>query len=153
MVCGSSHHDGVRGRTAYHRSLKLRIDQYGLTIARIEVLACLLVAACYAFGYAWARCGDISCLILHARTFFSKHSLLTPRERRMLRKCWIAPTRYDNGRSIVNIPGYLRAAPKQATFHRHYCGNDICCLSGTHAISYCKCMRKSPLNTSQRAER
>jgi hypothetical protein len=35
-------------------ALKLRVDQYGLTISRILVLACLLVAACYAIGYAWA---------------------------------------------------------------------------------------------------
>jgi hypothetical protein len=34
--------------------LGLRIGQYGLTPQRINMAACLLVAACYAAGYAWA---------------------------------------------------------------------------------------------------
>lgn len=34
--------------------LAVRIGQYGLSPQRIRVAACLLVAACYAVGYAWA---------------------------------------------------------------------------------------------------
>jgi hypothetical protein len=34
--------------------LSLRIEQYGLTPARIAVIACIFVAACYAAGYALA---------------------------------------------------------------------------------------------------
>jgi hypothetical protein len=34
--------------------LAVRIGQYGLSPQRIRVGACLLVAACYAMGYAWA---------------------------------------------------------------------------------------------------
>lgn len=34
--------------------LALRIGQHGLTPQRINVAACLLIAACYAGGYAWA---------------------------------------------------------------------------------------------------
>jgi len=42
----------LTGVAAY--GLALRIGQYGLTPERISVGACMLVAACYASGYAWA---------------------------------------------------------------------------------------------------
>jgi hypothetical protein len=35
-------------------ALSLRVAQYGLTVDRIFAIACLLVAAFYAIGYAWA---------------------------------------------------------------------------------------------------
>jgi len=35
-------------------ALKLRVDQYGLTVSRVSAAACALVALCYALGYAWA---------------------------------------------------------------------------------------------------
>lgn len=37
-------------------SLGLRVNEYGWTSDRIIAAACLLVAACYAIGYAWAAC-------------------------------------------------------------------------------------------------
>lgn len=37
-------------------SLGLRVNDYGWTTDRIIVAACLLVASCYALGYAWAAC-------------------------------------------------------------------------------------------------
>jgi hypothetical protein len=37
-------------------ALSLRIDQYGLTTGRAIAAACLVLAICYAFGYAWASC-------------------------------------------------------------------------------------------------
>jgi hypothetical protein len=37
-------------------SLGLRVAEYGWTTDRIIAACCLLVAACYALGYAWAAC-------------------------------------------------------------------------------------------------
>jgi hypothetical protein len=34
--------------------LALRIGQYGLSVERIQAMACLVVGTCYAAGYAWA---------------------------------------------------------------------------------------------------
>lgn len=35
-------------------ALKIRVQQYGWTVNRIEAAACMLILACYAFGYAMA---------------------------------------------------------------------------------------------------
>lgn len=35
-------------------ALKIRVQQYGWTVSRIEAVACMLILACYAFGYAIA---------------------------------------------------------------------------------------------------
>lgn len=37
-------------------ALGLRVGDYGWTTDRISAAACLLVASCYALGYAWAAC-------------------------------------------------------------------------------------------------
>ncbi len=37
-------------------SLGLRVSEYGWTTDRVIAAACLLVASCYATGYAWAAC-------------------------------------------------------------------------------------------------
>lgn len=37
-------------------SLNLRVNEYGWTTDRIIAAACLVVATCYALGYAWAAC-------------------------------------------------------------------------------------------------
>ena len=43
-------------------SLSLRVNEYGWTTDRIIAAACLVVATCYALGYAWAACRRVGWL-------------------------------------------------------------------------------------------